>query len=218
MNWSRSTIVTACAALGCLGLWTLSTSPSVADSAAHSHVHGALVDDRTAGEAGHQEHAAALALLDPSGASHVAARSGDWSDAATWSSGIPADGARVLIPDGVTVTVSAPVAAALEWIRVDGSLRFAPDQDSRLQVTTMLVTAGGALSIGEPDRCVSPDKTAELLFMPRTAEQRRNDKLDISGGLIALGAVQFCGASKAAFAVPSNVLYAGVSRLVFFTP
>src|SRR5215813_13374292 len=128
MNWSRSTIVAACVTLGCLGLWTLPTSPSVAGSAGHSHVPGdaAARNDRAAGDAGHQEHAAALALLDPSGASHVAARSGAWSDSATWSSGIPADGARVFIPNGVTVTVNASVAAALEWVRVDGGLRFSP--------------------------------------------------------------------------------------------
>src|SRR5262249_16574946 len=79
------------------------------------------------------DHSAALALLDASMASHVAVRSGNWSDPRTWSSRVPTDGARVVIPQDVTVTVTAQIAvAALDWIRVDGRLHFSPVDNSQL--------------------------------------------------------------------------------------
>ena len=164
------------------------------------------------------DHSAALALLDASVASHVAVRSGNWSDPGTWSSGVPTAGARVVIPATVTVTVTAHIAvAALDWIRVDGRLHFSAADNSQLSVRTVFVARAGTLSIGEPDRTVDPDKTVRLLFAPRSATVRRQDRFDVLGGLIALGHVYIYGAPKAGFSMPSNPLRPGVSELTFRT-
>jgi hypothetical protein len=166
-----------------------------------------------------QDHGAALALLEPSSATHVATRSGDWSDRRTWASRVPIAGARVLIPAGVTVTVTVPITvSALDWVRVEGELHFSSTDDTRLSATTLLVAPRGTLSVGTPDTAVAPEKTARLLFPPRSAAVRRQDSFDMLGGLIAFGHVYIYGAPKAAFATSSNSLIPGVSELTFPTP
>jgi G8 domain-containing protein len=163
-------------------------------------------------------HRQPLSELDASEASHVAVRSGDWSDPETWSAVEPTAGARVVIPRGVTVTVTAPVAAPLEWVRVDGRLDFSPVDSSQLTVSTMLVASTGALSIGTADRTVDAAKTVSLLFAPRSAAVRRRDRSDMLGGLIVQGHASIHGTTKAGFATPSNVVVPGLSALTFATP
>jgi len=144
----------------------------------------------TAGRASDpHHHHQPLSELDASAASHVAVRSGDWSDPDTWAAVAPTAGARVVIPRGVTVTITAPVAAPLEWVRVDGRLDFSAADSSQLTVTTMLVASTGRLSIGTADRTVDAARTVRLLFAPRSDAVRRRDRFDMLGGLIVLGHV-----------------------------
>src|SRR5262249_36212492 len=126
-------------------------------------------DHATPARAGHpNDLTAALIQLDAENASHVAGRSGYWSDPLTWSSTMAAAGARVVIPRNVTVTVAAPVSAALDWVRIDGRLEFSPDASSELSATTMLVSPSGTLSIGGADHAVDAQQSVQLLFTPRS--------------------------------------------------
>ena len=90
------------------------------------------------------EHMAAMDLAPPQNATHVAAASGDWSSPSTWQAGrIPDEGSRVLIPEGVVLTLDSELTSSLKWLRVNGELRFATDRDTELRVDT-LVTAPGS--------------------------------------------------------------------------
>src|SRR5262245_48745439 len=75
----------------------------------------------------HDEHAAALQLVRDSDATHLAIHSGAWSDPRAWrDSEVPATGARVVIAKGISIRVDGKYdAVGLDWIRVDGVLRFA---------------------------------------------------------------------------------------------
>jgi G8 domain len=214
MNWMRWLLVVMCAAVSVL----CPCVPSLGGGTAYARVHRDhlenWIDHRASTP---DDHSAALAQLDASRASHVAARSGDWSDPDTWSPGVPTASARVVIPQDVTVTVKAPIAVAIDWVRVEGRLHFSPTDDSQLVVTTVFVTPAGTLSVGTADTTVDSGKTVQLLFPPRSAEIRRQDRFDILGGLIALGHVYLHGAPKAGFATPSNPLHRGVSALTFLT-
>jgi hypothetical protein len=162
------------------------------------------------------DHKQELELLDASRASHTAVRSGDWLDPDIWSPGLPTAGARVVIPQAVTVTVKGSVGvSALDWVRIEGQLHFPETENSQLSATTIFVASGGTLSVGSSDRSVDPGKTVQLLFLPRSTPVRELDRFDILGGLIALGRVVIYGAPKAAFATPSTALQVGVGRLVF---
>jgi len=70
-------------------------------------------------------------------------KSGPWSSAATWSGGaVPADGARVHIAAGTTVTYDVKADAVIRAVCVAGTLTFAPDVDTQLNVGVLKVEAG----------------------------------------------------------------------------
>ncbi|MEO0530089.1 MAG: G8 domain-containing protein, partial [Planctomycetota bacterium] len=124
--------------------------------------------------------------------------SGPWSDASTWASGqIPDTGARVLVPDSVMVTLDVAASDRLDWLRIDGHLRFATDAVTRLEVETIVVTPGGKLEIGSADAPISPGASATVLFTDPGAIDTAWDPTLISRGLISHGEVRIHGAAKA---------------------
>jgi hypothetical protein len=133
-----------------------------------------------------------LALTPPMGAADKgnvpplirSARSGAWSAADTWEGGkVPAAGARVRVSAGHRVVYDVQSAAAVRSIHVAGTLTFAPDRDTRLDVGLIKVQAGDgasengfdcdahlrepdptrprpALEVGTPDRPIDAKHTA----------------------------------------------------------
>ena len=71
------------------------------------------------------------------------AQSGAWSNAATWVGGkVPAAGDRVHVKTGYVVVYDVKSEAALRAVYVAGTLRFATDKDTRLDVGVLKVEAG----------------------------------------------------------------------------
>jgi hypothetical protein len=71
------------------------------------------------------------------------AKSGPWSDAATWEGGkVPAAGARVQIRDGHRVVYDINSEKAIRFLHVAGTLTFATDKDTRLDVGLLKIQAG----------------------------------------------------------------------------
>lgn len=71
------------------------------------------------------------------------ARSGAWSKPATWEGGkVPAAGARVQIRQGHAVTYDVNSDQAIRLIHVAGSLSFAHDKDTRLDVGLIKIRGG----------------------------------------------------------------------------
>jgi hypothetical protein len=165
-----------------------------------------------AGNDPHGEHAGALALLPADQATHRAKSNGDWADPKTWDNGVPAAGARVLIPECIQVTIRTELEPNLEWVRVEGTLRFTTDAHTRLRVATVLVTDMGTLEIGSAKDRVRPDRTARIVFVPRSRAHRDKDTYDITGGLIALGEVQIFGADRRGLAIPTHPVRKGATR------
>jgi G8 domain len=98
----------------------------------------------------------------------VASASGNWSDAGTWQGGrLPRDGDNVRIPQGMTVSVNDRASAALANVYIEGALAFAPTQDTRLIVDTMLVGATGAVEMGSPQQPLQAGRSAGLLIQSR---------------------------------------------------
>jgi hypothetical protein len=112
------------------------------------------------------------------------AQSGAWSDAATWEgSKVPTAGQRVQIRQTHRVTYDVKSDAALRSIHVAGTLSFATDRDTRLDVGLIKIQPGDdpseegfdceahlqglgaaaprpALVVGSPNRPVKPEHTA----------------------------------------------------------
>ncbi len=71
------------------------------------------------------------------------ARSGRWSEAATWEGGrAPVAGARVQVRTGHTVTYDLKTIEPIRSIHVAGVLRFDPECDTRLDVGLIKIQAG----------------------------------------------------------------------------
>lgn len=71
------------------------------------------------------------------------AKSGDWSAPATWDSGkVPAAGSRVLIRSGHAVRYDVVSAEVIRVVQVAGTLTFAHDRDTRLDVGLLRVQTG----------------------------------------------------------------------------
>jgi hypothetical protein len=162
----------------------------------------------------HAEHHAALALVPIEEATHVAARSGDWSAAATWRGGrVPGPGARVFIPAATRVTVSTTLPDVYEWVRVDGALRLAHDRDTALKLGTLVVADRGRFDVGFADRRVEPGCRALIEFAGRGPRDTRRDPLDLGGGLVAQGLVRVFGAAKSGHVLLADAAAAGSSSL-----
>jgi hypothetical protein len=75
------------------------------------------------------------------------AKSGAWSAASTWEGGaVPGAGARVLIREGHAITYDVKSDAVIRAINISGSLTFAGDKDTVLNVGLIKVQAGDAYS------------------------------------------------------------------------
>src|SRR4051812_13456739 len=73
----------------------------------------------------------------------LSAKDGPWSAAATWVGGVvPGAGARVVIRAGHRVVYDVKSDAAIRSVRVAGTLAFARDKDTRLDVGLILIQRG----------------------------------------------------------------------------
>ena len=165
------------------------------------------------------EHQAMLALVPDEAVTNAAVQSGAWSDPATWAgAALPAEGANVLVPAGMTVTVDAVNSAALRTVRVDGTLDFATAVNTRLAVDTLVVTPDGTLVIGTAADPVRPDVTARVVFADRGPIDTVWDPRFLSRGLIAHGTTSVYGSPKTGFAALSGPATKGSRTMVLAEP
>ena len=143
------------------------------------------------------EHMAAMDLAPPQNATHVAAASGDWSSPSTWQGGrIPDEGSRVLIPEGVVLTLDSELTSSLKWLRVNGELRFAIDRDTELRVDTLVTAPGSRLEIGTAEQPVPSNVRAQIVFADLGPLNVDDDPMLMGRGAILHGATRIHGAAK----------------------
>ena len=176
---------------------------------------------------GHQakmlrEMAALFDLVQYGDVTHSPIQDGDWLDASTWGGAekMPVDGARVLIPDGVTVTINGKVDERLMTVRIDGALRFDQSVDTELRVDTMVVNMGGSFEMGTADVPIDSGVTAKLViddygegFVTDDPTSPDNDPFKLGNGLISHGKVSIHGAVKTSSAVLAVEPTAGDNQL-----
>src|SRR5262245_29210586 len=114
------------------------------------------------------------------------ARSGSWSDTATWEGAkVPGAGSRVLIREGHRIDYDTKSETVIRGINIAGILAFAPDKDTLLNVGLIKIQPGDeyseegfdcdahistsvsgksmpALLVGTPDRPIDGGKTAVI--------------------------------------------------------
>ncbi|MCI0704189.1 MAG: G8 domain-containing protein, partial [Planctomycetia bacterium] len=75
------------------------------------------------------------------------AKSGSWADAATWEGkAVPGAGSRVLIREGHRIVYDAKSEVVIRGLSISGSLVFATDKDTLLNVGLIKIQAGDEYS------------------------------------------------------------------------
>src|SRR5262249_1487110 len=114
------------------------------------------------------EHMDMLYLVGADRVTHAAARDGRGAEPATWEDGKgPTANPNALIPAGKTVTLDTESAVALRTLRIDGTLRFAPDRDTSLLVDTIVVPPAGQLTMGTAEAPIARERRARIIFADR---------------------------------------------------
>jgi len=127
----------------------------------------------------------------------TAARSGDWSNPATWSAGrVPSAGDRVNIPAGVTIAYGEVSSARINALEISGRLIFASTSNTRLTVGTVTVMPSGTLQIGTPEWPIAATVKAELVIADQPLDLVK-DPRQYGTGLIVLGNVTMHGTTLA---------------------
>jgi hypothetical protein len=162
------------------------------------------------------EHAALFALVPRSDATNVAVKSGSWFDPTTWADGkIPAQGAKVLIPEAITVNYDGVSDTSLFTVRVDGKLQFATDQNTRMVVDTLVVAPTGFLQIGTKDNPVQDGVTADIQIANDGPIDVNWDPQLLSRGIISHGTTDVHGQEKTSFLKLALDPMAGSTMLFF---
>jgi len=144
----------------------------------------------------------------------TAAKDGNWSDPATWKNGsTPTDGSDVSIPAGVTVTIAGRITTRIKYLNVAGTLRHAPDQDSKLRVETIETESGSRYEIGTSSTPIQQRVTAQVEIIDEgpideSVWPERKNK-----GLIAHGDVEIVGAEKTPWSTLAQAPAAGDSSI-----
>ena len=168
------------------------------------------------------EHSALFDLVSDRQATHVAVADGAWGDPKTWDKrSVPGAGARVVIAKDRTVTVAGRHdKGRVDWIRVDGTLRFDPAADTALKVVTLVGNVKSTIEIGTEQQRVAAGKSARVILGDRGERndaQRLRDPYDLGGGLLSHGRVRIFGTAYTSHAVPVAVPRKGDGAVRFAT-
>jgi Ca2+-binding RTX toxin-like protein len=167
-----------------------------------------------------REHLALFELVRYDQVTHIAVASGSWSSAATWKNGVvPGNGARVLIPYGVEITVDGMIQSRIATIRVDGTLSFHATRNTELRADTVVIGGSGAFEMGTAENPIAAGVKARLLITDNGPIDRSWDPFAISRGLVAHGKVSIYGAEVTPYAAIAGGAVAGSRALALsFVP
>ena len=202
-------------ALG-LGFYSVSsffnTTPSTQVGAVANGLHS-----QTSGEHAHpddpakaSEHTALLDLVLPEDATHTAIANGNWSDPNVWSGGqVPGHDARVIIPEGKSVTYGLSSHTTLKTVGVYGTLGFATNKNTKMKVDTLVVAPGAFFEMGTAASPVQSGKTAEIVFANNGPLDLAWDTQQLSRGFISHGTTHIHGERKTSFVAVDGGAEAG---------
>ena len=109
----------------------------------------------------------------------------NWDQSSTWLSGTIPDSQSLVIVDGnVQIRFQDAIAKSI-GVYPGGTLSFAPDSNTSLEVADILVVEGGALEIGSSESPIGRDRSVELVF--RDLPFDAFDSKQHLRGLVAMG-------------------------------
>ncbi|MEQ8755645.1 MAG: PA14 domain-containing protein [Coleofasciculus sp. G1-WW12-02] len=165
------------------------------------------------------EHLGLLDLVPHSAATHVAVNDGSWFDPNTWQQGqVPGTDAKVVISEGVHVTYDAESDTRLETVRVDGTLEFAHNRNTKIVVDTFIASPTSTLTIGSEANPIQANTTARIVIADNGEIDTNWDSTLISRGVVTHGKVRIHGAEKLDFISLATDASVGDNELVLNLP
>lgn len=162
----------------------------------------------------HDEHCAVFALVPEDEATVYAVSNGNWFSGSTWNTGtVPTAGAKVLIDSGYIVTYNGTSETEIFWLRVNGTLNFSTDIDTKLKLNTFIVDVIGTVSIGTSDTPVSSSVSAQIIFTDNGPIDTDWDPHFFSKGMVCHGTLTCYGQYKKAYCQISQDMLAGSNVL-----
>lgn len=145
----------------------------------------------------------------------TATSSGNWSSSSTWGGSTPSNDARVLIPNGVTVTVDGMISQEFKSVRIDngGTLKFATNVNTELRTEYLFSAMNGTLEIGKASDKVATGVKANIVFAERGGTTSSFDPERYAPGAVLMGPTTMHGADKTAWLALQTHLSAGASQL-----
>ncbi|MEM6689247.1 MAG: G8 domain-containing protein, partial [Planctomycetota bacterium] len=176
-----------------------SNDPS--SSMSHSAVTSGMMANSTmtdmSGHSNHMAHPAAMALVSADQSTHTVAASGNWSDPSIWeNNAVPTAGARIVIPQGLTLTVDSEMTTEFKTIGIHGTLRFATDVNTELRVDTIVSAPHGRFEMGTAANPIANDVTAKLVFADDGVIDTTWDPEQLSRGALLHGTTVIHGAES----------------------
>ncbi len=169
---------------------TMAMGESGADSGHTSSMH----QTSTTAHAQHA-HPAAMALVSADQATNTVTASGNWSDSAVWQNGeLPTAGARIIIPQGMTLTVDSVIPHEFKTIGIHGTLSFATDVNTELRVDTIVSSPHGRFEMGTAANPIAANVTAKVVFSDDGAIDTNWDPEQLSRGAVLQGPTEIHGA------------------------
>ena len=160
-----------------------------------------------------------LNLLPHGSETHLAVTNGNWSEPSTWSGGqLPDNGADVLIPAGLTVTFDLALSPRLHFVRVDGTLTWATDQNTTMFVDTIFSSPGSQVLVGTEANPIPPTFNAEIVIIADVVTDPATDPILVSRGFIPHGTNRIVGTDKTDHASLAGDALAGETTLALNDP
>ncbi len=151
------------------------------------------------------EHMAVMSLVQEQFVTHQSQQDGDWSNPETWGGMLPTEGARVQISTNHSVVVDEPIEETIRTLRIDGTLRFKEQAETKLIAETIVVTTNGSLEIGSQHQPIT--QSAEIIFVD--VDNNGFETQDVSSpdfdpyklgiGLIVMGNFDVHGKAKSGY-------------------
>ena len=110
----------------------------------------------------HAEMLRALGLVKDEDATFILTANANLSDLI--AQGFVQENTKLVVAEGWTLNIDTVSDVKVEWIRVDGALKFSTDRDTKLNVGTLVVHHIRSLNIGSLNDRVQAGGTAQLLF------------------------------------------------------
>ena len=150
-------------------------------------------------------------------ATHTAATSGDWEEAATWGGSLPGENAKIVIPNGITVTINSQLASEFEWILISngGKLAFNPSQTTLLKVETIVSGMSGEFEMGTASAPIASNQTATIIFsgQQQAIDFGANDPGYLKRGAILMGKTTIHGEEKSSWHALTTVPQPGATSV-----